>query len=247
MKIISWNIRAGGGTRAHHITQYLIAEQPDVIALCEFRGTSASVSIAQGLARAGYCYQRTTVDHANPALNSLLVASVYPLRRLSLTKAPDVAARWLALNVFAPRPFCLMALHVPNRSSGNKYEFLEAVSAVVSGWRGLPAVIVGDTNSGRISVDEESRAFNRIEDRWMASMDSSGWKDAFRWLYPDAREYTWYSPNGRNGFRLDQMFVHPKLVSTIQHFSHEWVGATDVRREEVSDHAALCLTLEDAR
>jgi exodeoxyribonuclease-3 len=243
LKIVSWNIRAGGGVRAQSIVDYLLRERPDVIALSEFRGTAASTSIADALALCGYPYQRTTVDKLQPALNSLLLASRYPLRRLRLSRAPDCTARWLAVNVYAPQPVCIMALHVPNRHTGRKYPFLASVLEVVSHWRGLPAVVVGDTNSGCIKIDEETRTFNRIEDAWITSLNHRGWRDAFRLLRPDAREFTWYSPNGRNGFRLDQMFVHPRLVPEVRGFTHQWVGATARRREVVSDHAALLLEL----
>lgn len=229
--------------RWRSIVDYLLAELPDVIALSEFRGTDASLCIAEALMANGYKYQRTTVDRSNPVLNSLLVASLHPLRRLHLSAAPAVPARWLAVNVYAAQPICIMAVHVPNRHTGAKYPFLDALDAITRRWRGLPAVIAGDTNSGRIRLDEENPAFNRIEDRWITAMDDRGWRDAFRVLRPQAREYTWYSPNRGNGFRLDQMFVHPDLVAEIESFSHQWVDATDKRRDVVSDHAALLLTL----
>lgn len=243
MKIVSWNIRAGGGVRAAAIVDYLLKQRADVIALSEFRGTPASVSIASELAVAGYVHQRTTVNRSLPALNALLIASLHPLRKLSLRHAPDCAPRWLAVNVHGPQPMGVVAVHVPNRHTGNKYPFLEALTQVMAAWRGLPAVIAGDTNSGRIHLDEQVRTFNGIEDRWMLSMEKNGWRDAFRYLQPAGREYTWYSPNGRNGFRLDQMFIHPQLVGQISHFSHQWAGATQVRREVVSDHAAMVLEL----
>ncbi|MEM7258432.1 MAG: endonuclease/exonuclease/phosphatase family protein [Pseudomonadota bacterium] len=247
MKIISWNIRAGGGVRAQAITDYLLGERADVIALSEFRGTPASVSIMQALANAGYVHQRTTVNRSTPALNSLLVASLHPLRRLHLNHAPDNPARWLAVNVHSPQPIAVVAVHVPNRHTGTKYPFLQAITQVASAWRGSPAIIAGDTNSGRIHLDEQVRTFNGIEDQWLRSMDHIGWRDAFRYLQPEGCEYTWYSPNGRNGFRLDQMFVHPQLVNAIGGFSHQWVGASATRREVVSDHAAMVMELNNTR
>lgn len=244
MKILSWNIRAGGGVRAQAIVEFLLAQCADVIALSEFRGTSASVWIAENLSHHGYKYQRTTVERSNPSQNSLLVASRYPLRKLCLSKAPVLSSRWLAVNVYAVHPVCVMALHVPNRHTGNKYPFLEAVRNVTASWRGLPAVVIGDTNSGRIALDEENPTFNSIEDRWISSMDASGWRDAYRMLQPEGREFTWYSPNGKNGFRLDQMFVHPRLEKKVTHFSHHWVGDSVGRRDAVSDHAALVLSVD---
>lgn len=244
VKCIAWNIRAGGGVRSERIVSYLSRQQPDLIALSEFRGTPPSCAIAEALAAKGYNFQRTTACRRNPAVNALLVASRWPLRCISLRHAPDNAYRWLAVNVAAPEPFGVIALHVPNRSTGLKYPFQQSVVNVLERWRGLPVIVMGDTNSGKIHLDEETRTFNRTEHLWLESIEALGWCDAFRLQNPHGREYTWYSPNGRNGFRLDQMFVHPSLVPRVIDFQHHWADASHERLEELSDHAAMILEFE---
>jgi len=241
VKCIAWNIRAGGGVRCDQISDYLIRQNADVIALSEFRGTPPSISIAESLAANGYPFQKTTASRKTPARNALLVASKWPIRKMPLKRAPDNDYRWLSVNVAAPQPFCVMALHVPNRSTGLKYPFQQSVIDVLEHWRGQPALMMGDTNSGKIDLDEEARTFNRTEHDWIESIERLGWRDVFRHLYPQGREFTWYSPNGRNGFRLDQMFVHPALIDRLNGFRHEWPGRTEGRREMLSDHAALIL------
>jgi len=244
VRLIAWNIRAGGGVRAEGIVEQIIDWAPDVIALSEFRGTQASCYIAHSLQeRAGLCFQRSTVDTENAATNSLLVASRYPLRVVRLKRAPADMRRWLHVTVAAPVRFAIMAIHIPNRSTGRKYPFMHAVTEVVRSWRGHPAIIMGDTNSGHIGIDEESSAFNRIEDQWLAGLNALRWRDAFRFLNGERREYTWYSPNGRNGFRLDQMYVHPAFVEQLSDFQHRWGGAPGQRRELLSDHAAMIMDL----
>ncbi len=74
-------------------------------------------------------------------------------------------------------------------------------------------------------------------------MNELQWKDAFRLLHAEKRDYTWYSPNGRNGFRLDQAFLHPALHSRLIKFDYVWGGNTDLRREDLSDHAAIILDI----
>lgn len=242
MKLIAWNIRAGGGVRAQGIVDQLVEWAPDVVALSEFRGTEPSRFIARSLReQCGLYFQRSTTDSKNPAANSLLVASRYPLRVVRLKRAPIEPNRWLHVTVAGSIPFALMAIHIPNRSTGRKYPFMDSVKEVVKNWRGYPAVIMGDTNSGHIELDEENSAFNQIEDQWLHEMNAMGWRDAFRLLYAQKREFTWYSPNGRNGFRLDQMYVHPTLVRHITDFAHQWGGAQGQRRELLSDHAAMIM------
>ena len=244
MRLVAWNIRAGGGVRATRIVRQLTAWQPDLVALSEFRATAPSHLIADELRDYGLTYQRTTANLQTPSVNSLLVASRWPLRQIRLRRSPDNPYRWLHVTVAAPSPFAVLALHVPNRSSGRKYPFLQSVLDVISEWRGAPAIIMGDTNSGRTGIDEENRTFNRIENHWMSSMEALGWCDVFRHLHAETREFTWYSPNGKNGFRLDQMFLHPDFTRRSMQFNHHWGGDNKQRRDELSDHAALVLDID---
>ena len=243
MRLAAWNIRAGGGVRAEKIVKQVIDWQPDIVVLSEFRDTEASRSIAEALAHFGLIYQKTTANPKNAAVNALLVASFWPIRRQTLRRAPDnPSCRWLHVNVYTPKPLAIIAVHIPNRASGLKYPYLQAITEVVQYWRGPPAILVGDTNSGCIDIDEESKAFNGIEDRWIKNLETLGWQDAFRFMHGKKLEYTWYSPNGRNGFRLDQAFIHPKLIGCLQQVQHNWGDGE--RRDELSDHAALLLDFE---
>lgn len=245
LKLVSWNIRAGGGKRAEGIVTQLLAWQADVIALSEFRATDASCWIANELRAAGFIFQRTTADSNQPAVNALLIASRHPLRNISLKNAPSNERRWLHVNVKATRPIAVMAMHIPNRSSGIKYPFMESVIDVIQQWRGPAGVLLGDTNSGCIELDEESPAFNKIEDQWIKSLERLQWKDAFRLLHGQSRQFSWYSPNGRNGFRLDQAFLHPSLHKNLQEFSYVWGGQPNKRKDCLSDHAAIIVTIND--
>ncbi len=245
LRIVWWNIRAGGGRRIEAIFQQLQRWRPDVVGLCEFRATPPSRWLADALAGSGFRHQRTTADPALPARNALLLASRWPLRRIWSLPGPSEPARWLLVRVAAPLPIHLGAMHVPNRVTGRKSDFLRSVRVLAGEWRRGPALLVGDTNSGRIGLDEENPAFDALEDGWMRAMDEDGWPDAFRHLHGDRRAYTWYSPNGNNGFRLDQAFVNRDLLPRLLAVRYEW-GATPApnpRRDALSDHAALIVDL----
>ena len=43
MRLVSWNIRAGGGRRVEGIAEQIARWQPDVVALSEFRATPPSL------------------------------------------------------------------------------------------------------------------------------------------------------------------------------------------------------------
>ena len=243
MRIVAWNIRAGGGARIDSIADHLRRWRPDIAVLSEFRGTAPSTTLATGLAAHGLIHQRSTVSRAHPPANALLVASRFRLRALPCRGAPDHPCRWLGVRVMAPRPLDLGAVHVPNRVSGMKYPFLDALTAVARRWRRRHAVIIGDTNTGWPDIDEQSGVFNTYERAFLDSLIALGWHDAFRTLHGQRRAYSWYSPNGDNGFRLDQGFVSAGVVRGLGFCGYRWAGG---RRSGVSDHAALILDL-DAR
>src|SRR5258705_279925 len=123
MRVVFWNIRAGGGVRAAAITRQIAAWEADAVALAEFRSTPPSGELARDLARLGLPYQWTTADRARPGVNGLLLASRWPLRRLRLPCAPTEPCRWLLARVLAPEPLALGVMHLPNPVGGRKYPF----------------------------------------------------------------------------------------------------------------------------
>jgi len=246
MRIVSWNIRAGGGVRVEAIAAQLAAWNPDVVALSEYRGTPASLQLAEALAQQGLVHQHSTANPRTPTVNSLLMASRWPMRRMRPRPSPTEPRRWAMFKIATPTPFAIGAMHVPNRVSGRKGAFLDDLLAMAQAWRRGPALIVGDTNTGRIGIDEESPAFDRFEDDWMVAMQKARWRDAFRHIHGVELAYTWYSPNKGNGFRLDEGFVNGRLIKRLAEARHVW-GEVDgnSRRDALSDHAALILDFTD--
>ncbi len=244
MRIVAWNIRAGGGQRVRGIARQLIRWEPDVVALSEFRATAPSLALAGCLRAAGLSCQLTTADPRQPGMNALLLAARWPLRRIRVPARPTERGRWLLAAVDAPFPLAVGAMHVPNRVSGRKYPFLDAVLTCARSWCLGPAVFVGDTNSGRRGLDEQVPVFSVREEAWIDALADCGWCDAFRHLRAESRAYTWYSPNGGNGFRIDQAFINASLLAHLAEAVYRWGGAASRgRRDRLSDHAALLLDL----
>src|ERR1700675_5206516 len=104
MRVVAWNIRAGGGRRVDALARQLERWAPDVVALSEFRAPPPSLALATTLAARGLRHQLTTADPRLPARNALLVAARWPLHRIRLPSAPAEAGRWLAAGVGAPPP-----------------------------------------------------------------------------------------------------------------------------------------------
>lgn len=248
LRIVAWNIRAGGGTRVDGIAAQLARWAPDTLVLSEFRGSEPSRRLARMLAELGWAHQRATASNGQPnerRENALLVASRWPLRVVRLRPERSEPRRWLAVRVAVPAarggPLTLGALHAPNGATGRKLPFLDTLLTLVDSWRGGPALLIGDTNTGRPEIDEESPVFSQRHGQWMESMHAV-WPDAHRLQHGDhARAFTWYSPNAGNGFRLDEAFLHPSLADRLCSVQHRWGidGDAKGRRDALSDHAAL--------
>ena len=243
MRVVAWNIRTGGGRRIVELGNQLEAWRPDVIALSEFRGTKPSQQLASRLGEMGFTSQLSTADPERPATNALLLASRSPLRQLSPLRFVETPTRWLAASVVVTVPLVVGSMHVPNRVTGKKYTFHANVLSVAKAWQDAPGLLIGDTNSGLPGIDEESPAFNHQEAGWFEALLAQGWTDVFRHLHGDERVYSWYSPNGRNGFRLDQAFANAQLLPSVKNMRYEWGQSDkeDGRRDALSDHAAIIL------
>lgn len=246
MRIVSWNIRAGGGRRVAGIGRQLQDWQPDLVALSEFRATPSSKQLAQQLASAGLSHQLTTTTAETPAVNALLLASRFPLKQIWHTAAPTEPTRWLLARIERPQPLTIGVMHIPNYVSGRKYPFHDAVLAVVKRWAWGAGLLIGDTNSGLPGLDEETKVFGPMEKTWFRSLEAHGWTDVFRHLNGNERAYTWYSPNGGNGFRLDQAFLNQSLLPCVSTMRYEWGRSSNdtERRDALSDHAAVLLDLK---
>ena len=233
MRIVSWNIRQGGGSRAGAICRCLDGWAPDCVVLSEFRGTVPSREIANHLEAKGLAFQVDSVDPEDPNKYALFIASRFPLTRLEDSRVVAAPPRWIAVEVASEGPFILMGMHVPKRDSGRKWEFLSGVVRDLEKRRHEMAIAVGDTNSGRKGVDEESAFFMDREDEWFDRINEAGWSDVYRERNPTARTFSWYSTHG-NGFRLDQVLATKSMEGRIHAVRYDW-GEPD----RPSDHAAV--------
>ncbi|MEO0981661.1 MAG: endonuclease/exonuclease/phosphatase family protein [Pseudomonadota bacterium] len=244
-RLVAWNIRAGGGARAGKIAAALTDMAPDLVVLSEFRSTPASQHIASELAAAGLSSQICTTRQVPSGANALLIAARSALARVGLRQAPREPGRWAMARLAAPR-LAVGAMHIPNQHTGRKPFYHDAVADLAKRWRGGPALLVGDTNSGRIGEDEETAVFNQRTHAWFDRLAAAGWRDGFRLKHGAKREFTWFSPGHDNGFRLDQVFLNPALAARLKDVRHTWPPdpAQPGRRDGLSDHAALVVEMQ---
>ncbi|MCA8998950.1 MAG: endonuclease/exonuclease/phosphatase family protein [Planctomycetaceae bacterium] len=244
MRLISWNICHGGGTRAPQIIQQLRAWAPDVVGLSEFRDTAPSRSIQAALAEMGLTHQHSTIDPSDPTRDRLLFASRTPITIQPTAVYPEFG-RWIHATITEPLPLHLIKLWVPNREqTGIKYDFHRTVVETLSPLAGVSGLAFGDTNTGVPGMDDERPFFNDQEGQWFTNLSNTGWHDLWRQRNPDGREYTWHSQTG-TGFRLDQVFGTNAIEPFIEEVHYQWGTPPTGKFRGPSDHAAIVIDLAE--
>ena len=241
MKLLSWNIRHGGGTRLARIVEEIAAYDADVIALTEYRAEPGK-ELRRSLGERGWGYAETSNPQGNE--NGIAVFSRTPMRRARVCPgAPEHRVRWLDID-FPDEGFGVGILHVMAAGSSKKHplnvakvQCWEAVLGAAEERLGEAFLLLGDWNTGAHRVDETGKTFVCADH--FTKLSALGWTDLWRDRNPGITEWTWYSTlkggvRG-NGFRLDHAFATPSLVGRVEscRYSHR------EREAGVSDHSMV--------
>lgn len=151
---------------------------------------------------------------------------------------PISSHRWLTVHM-QDADILALCIHIPNQSERwNKDDFWKRVCSFAKRHRETKAMILGDFNTG-LDADTENELF--AHSKQFQSLLDMGWIDCYRAVHGDKREYSWYSPNAGNGYRLDHIFLSAALAPRLQAatFDH------DVRAAKLSDHSLLTIDLAD--
>ena len=234
MKILSWNIRHGGGTRVIRIQSVIADHKPDILILSEFRNNAAGANLRRWLSDSGHKFQAAG-NTQTASDNAVLVSSLFPFEEISfpelgINSHRCVGARFEQLTLF-----------------GLYFPVMEAKRPVFAFLKALPrkylqkeSLIIGDLNTGCRYWDEGRMDLSLVEE--FGALIGCGWTDVWRLRNPMLREWSWVEPWGRHiGYRLDHGLVSPPLLHRVQsvHYSHA------ERETGVSDHSSLVLTLQN--
>jgi len=153
--------------------------------------------------------------------------------------------------------FYLYNIYFPNGGQGNKrvpfkLEFYERLLNVCDGLhqQGKNIIITGDFNTAHNEIDlanpksnEKNTGFLPEEREWIDKYLEHNFVDAFRELYPEREDYTWwtyrYSAREKDiGWRLDYFLVSEGLMDRVE----DVVIHSDIMG---SDHCPVSLILQD--
>ena len=227
LKIISWNIRQGGGTRITKLISKLAEQASDIIVLSEFRNNHSGQKIRAALLQSGYRFQAVT--QAQRDVNSAAIFSKLPGNvTLYPQSDPTYAHNILSMTFEA---FTVYGMYLPHKKKHILFDLL-----IQEAQMDHPGIMVGDMNSGKNGIDQKGNSF-WYEDKLM-QLEKNGYIDAFRAMKGQVAEFSWFSHQG-NGYRYDHTYIDDSLLPIVKdcYYLHEW------RISGLSDHSPMVLEL----
>jgi exodeoxyribonuclease III len=230
-KLISLNVRNGGGTRVAAICQFLGRHKPDVIVLTEWRESTSGRNFIAWIESQGLHYARL---NDGSTANGVFLAARIPFQVMTMTphgSAPGV----LMLARF--QSWTLLASYFPQGAF--KARFFTACAEIAVAHAETPFTIIGDLNTGNQLVDKSAGGARYFcAEGFDALTSKASLVDLWRRTNgTDAHEWTWLS--NQNGFRIDHAFGNQPFVHLVQPsciYDHR------PREENITDHSALLIT-----
>lgn len=234
MRLLSWNIRQGGGSRRAAIAAAIGALGPDLVCLPEVRRTDGPDPLLAGLTHQGLGEHHLTCGDSGD--NGLLIASRWPFQTQPTPTRGDAQNLPVPLlEALFPQDLRLMVVHLPQKQA--QVPHFETLLKLPPAWLAQPSLLVGDFNCGIPLEDSETRTFACTH--LFQELLWQGWVDSWRRRHPREREFSWFSQAKGNGFRYDHALASPSLDGRITaiHYVHS------LRQSGLSDHSGLWLEI----
>lgn len=229
-RIATLNLRHGGSKNAGALAARLLGYDANVLVLTEYRASIAGMRLAARLRDAGY---GATSPSTLSGQNTVLIASLSPISRAGPFD-DDLDERHLWCVTTNGLTIC--GVYLPQAKA--KLPYWEAMIAK-GPVKGVD-LFVGDFNTGSNDLDKDPRATKFVGAHLPERLTSSGFTDVWRSKHPIAREYSWYSHPGGNGFRLDYAYAAPAVAARVRSCEFDHVP----RLEGETDHSALVFDLD---
>lgn len=225
-KVLTLNIRHGGGKRAKQLIDILVKSVADVVVLTEYKENANSVLIKQSLQELGYKWQ--TSSSADSKKNAVFIGAKIPF----VTQNPpiDFGSHRERMTFAQFADFNLLGVYFPQKEA--KRAVFEFITTNAPRLLGNAGIVIGDFNTGRHLLDEEGKTFFCAD--CLDRLEEIGLVDSWRTRNPDTREFSWYS-NAKNGFRIDHAFCTALLDGRVSSIVYDHAP----RESGATDHSAL--------
>ena len=229
MRIVTLNIRHGGGQRTDQITELLISFHSDVLVLTEFRNNKNGDKIKTKLLDHGYNH---FFSPSNQPINTVLIALKPNALNLNIKDLSEKDSQRACLVEIDGLKIMGVYFAQKNEKRTLFQTLLQDANSLLS----CNSLIIGDFNTGLPYKDEEDKTFYCSTE--FEQLNEIGFIDTWRSRHQDKCEYSWFSQSN-NGFRIDHAFASGKLNPSIQLIQYDH----SPRERKITDHSALVIDL----
>ena len=150
IKILSWNIRQGGGSRISKIISFIQKSDAQIVTLNEYRNNKSGEKLRAHLLTLGYRHQM--VSHSPSDHNSVIIVSKLPFNGMLFPKSDEVYGGNIVCASF--EAFDVYGVYLPHKKKHRLFNFfLDHLPHQKS------SIIAGDFNSGINGVDQKGKSF----------------------------------------------------------------------------------------
>lgn len=230
-RLLSLNIRHGGGQRILRILEWLEKQNPDFIVLPEWR-SSNDLLLSRSFETQGFNVARFSRNGIRD--NGVLIAAKENIEAKRVTP-PTADKGELGLAQCPSVSIC--AAYFP--LGEHKRPFFQQLFDLSKRYRKTPFLIVGDINTGNNQMDLSKGATRfACADMFDALMNTYGMIDIWRREHgADAQEWTWHSV--KNGFRIDHAISNQAFLDQFQNIQCRY--DQEPREAGLTDHSALVM------
>ena len=233
MKITTWNVNGLRATLAKQAYAWLAVHQPDVLCLQEIKARPDQISVDDLSVFDGYHAAWNPAER--PGYSGVLTLTrTTPLQTVNGLQEARFDIEGRVIQTRFP-DFTLFNIYFPNgqRDHGRlayKLDFYAHLLELCDQMHALGenVIICGDFNTAHQEIDlrnpkqnQKTSGFLPEERAWLDTYLEHGFVEAFRALYPDKEEYTWWTyisnARARNvGWRLDYFMVSEALMPRVK-------------------------------
>lgn len=255
MKVISLNLNGIRSAVRKGLIKWIEKQQADLIC---FQETKAQIEQLTTIMSSFQDWHTAFSDAEKKGYSGVAIFSKKPPQLISKSFGFREADREGRFIQFDFEKLSIVSVYFPSGSSGMerqdmKYRFMEEFEKWLnSRKKDLKKIIIcGDLNIAHNEIDlknwkgnKKNSGFLPEERAWLSKVFKKyNLFDAYRTLYPNTEEYTWWSNRGKAwdnnvGWRIDYQVVGSDYIKKIK-------SAEIYRTERFSDHAPLVISYDD--
>jgi exonuclease III len=247
MRVLGVNVKAGGlNAKISALLARALTHHATVYVFSEFRDTPSGERIRSAMHLSGNIYQAYSQGHRG---NGVLVASSIPFEAVyNPAGLPQDCYPNAMIECVFPDVH-IIGVYLPGQDRKRPHLEYLIRYAQLANEHALPALCIGDFNTGRNKTDIEAnlgkaRLVDEFSTANLYELLERQWDEAWLLNHDGHHEFSWYprmgTPLRKNGWRLDKAFVSHPLRPRLRDAFYDH----GFRLEALTDHSALVVDLD---